>query len=42
MDTGKKPQSHGKKVSQTGVTVHKTEKVDTQNRPVGSGARPSA
>ena len=41
MDTGKRPQSHGKKVSQTGVTVNKTEKVDTQNRPVGSGARPS-
>ena len=39
MDTGKKPQSHGKKVGEGSVGVHKTEKVDTGSRPVGSGGR---
>ena len=39
MDTGKKPQSHGKKVGEGPVNVNKTEKVDTGGRPVGSGGR---
>ena len=42
MDTGKKPQSHGKKVGQGSVNVHKTEQVSTGGKPVGSGQRPSA
>ena len=39
MDTGKKPQSHGKKVGQGPVGVNKTDRVDTGGRPVGSGGR---
>ena len=41
MDTGKRPQSHKKKVGEGSVSVNKTEKVNTGSRPVGSGARPS-
>ena len=39
METGKKPQSHGKKVGEGSVSVNKTEKVDTGSKPVGSGGR---
>ena len=43
MDTGKRPQSHGKKVGQGSVNVNKTERVNTGGRAVGSGGRtPSA
>jgi len=41
MDTGKKPQSHGKKVGEGSVSVNKTDKVDTgSSSPVGAGGRP--
>ena len=39
MDTGKKPQSHHKKVGEGSVNVNKTEKVDTGGKNVGSGGR---
>ena len=39
MDTGKKPQSHGRNIGEGSVNVNKTEKVDTGARPVGSGGR---
>ena len=39
MDTGKKPQSHGKKVGDGSVNVNKTEKVDTGGKTVGTGGR---
>ena len=39
MDTGKKPQSHGKKVGEGPVNVSKTEKVDTGGKTVGFGGR---
>ena len=41
MDTGKKPQSHGKKVGEGPVNVNKTEKVDTVGKTVGDRGRPS-
>ena len=41
MDTGKKPQSHDKKVGQGSVGVNKTGRVDTGGRTVGSGGRPA-
>ena len=41
MDTGKKPQGHGKKVGEGSVNVNKTDKVETgSNKPVGAGGRP--
>ena len=42
MDTGKKPQSHGKKVGEGSVNVSKTEKADTGGKTVGSGGRTPA
>ena len=43
MDTGKKPQGHGKKVGEGSVNVNKTDKVETgSNKPVGAGGRPPA
>ena len=39
MDTGKKPQSHSKKVGKGSVNAGKTEKVDTGGKNVGSGGR---
>ena len=42
MDTGKKPQSHGKRVGEGSVNVGKTERVDTGGKTVGSGGRTPA
>lgn len=42
MDKGNRPQGHGRKTGQGTVNVHKTDKVDTGSRPVGSGARPTS
>ena len=42
MDTGKKPQSHGRKVGEGSVNVNRTEKVNTGGRTVGSGGRTPA
>ena len=39
MDTGKKPQSHHKKVGEGSVSVNKTDQVDTGGKTVGSGGR---
>ena len=39
MNTGKRPQSHGKKIGEGSVSVNKTEKVNTGRGPVGAGGR---
>ena len=39
MNTGKKPQSHGKKIGEGSVSVNKTEKVNAGSGPVGAGGR---
>ena len=39
MNTGKRPQSHGKKIGNGSVSVNKTEKVNTGGGPVGAGGR---